>query len=274
VAAAVGVLDIVKLVAEGGADLKAQDARGDTPLLVAVSGRSSLEHSPVAFSSDLRLVAWSVGNRTDISTIFVMEKRDGRWTAPVPVRSGASHPAFSRDGRRLFYTAVRTLPDSSKAGDDDIFFADRTATGWGPPVSLGPNVNTDQADTSPSVTDDDTLYFEREGEIFRSRVTDGRYGPTEKVAPDGRAIMPFVARDESYLLFKGIGAASPARIAFRRADGTWSASLDIPDTVRTRGTVFPSVTPDGNYFFVATGDVLWTDASFIAGLKARAGIVP
>lgn len=237
-----------------------------------VSDRAAFEHSPVAFSDDLRFLAWSVGNRTDISTIFLMERRDGRWTAPSPFRAGASHPAFSHDGRRLFYTAARTMPDGSKAGDEDIFYAERTAEGWGAPVNLGPGVNTEQDDSSPSLAADDTLFFEHDGEIFCSRPVKGRYGSKQKVMVGGPAIMPWVSSDGSFLVFKGIGAAAPARMAFRRADGTWTPGVDIPDTIRTRGTVFPSVTPDGKFLFVATGDFLWTalPENLVADLRARA----
>ena len=237
-----------------------------------VSDRSAFEHSPVAFSPDLRMAAWSAGNRTEISTIFVMEKRDGRWTAPVALRTGASHPAFSRDGRRLFFTAMRTTGDGAKAGDEDIFYAERTGDGWSAAVDLGPNVNTERDDSSPSLSNDDTLYFESEGEIFRSTLSNGRYGPKQKVDLGGPAIMPWIAADGSFLIVKGIGAAAPARLAFRQPDGTWSRAVDIPDTVRTRGTVFPSVTPDGRYLFVATGDVLWTElpASLMSQLRAGA----
>jgi len=234
-----------------------------------VSDPNALEHSPMAFSRDMQALAWSVGGRLEVSAVMVMERRDGRWTAPARILTGASHPSFSSDGRRLFFTAWRTLADGSPAGDEDIFYVERTTSGWGPPVSAGPGVNSADPDRAPTLSADDTLYFERQGRIYRARATRGVYQEATALPIEGPAIHPFAAQDESFVLFRRPGAASPAYVAFRRPDGSWSAAAEIPETIPTRGAIFPGVTPDGKYFFIAASEVLWVDAGFLSELRAR-----
>lgn len=96
---------------------------------------------------------------------------------------------------------------------------EKTATGqpaWGAPKHLDAPINTKAQEFYPSVTADGTLYFSstREGgkgrgDIWRARLVDGRYSEPENL---GEAINsqfsegdPFIAPDESYLVFVSYG---------------------------------------------------------------------
>jgi hypothetical protein len=58
-------------------------------------------------------------------------------------------------------------------------------------------------------------------------------------------------------------------VAFRRIDGSWSAGVELPETMAPGQALFPSVTPDGKYFFLMAGEVLWADAGFLVQLRER-----
>ncbi len=84
------------------------------------------------------------------------------WETPVnlgaPINSGAVEgaPTLSDDGRLLFFFSIR--PDG--LGSADIYVSHRTGTNdegdvWGPPVNLGPDVNTAGAENG--------VYYVREG---------------------------------------------------------------------------------------------------------------
>lgn len=104
----------------------------------------------------------------------------GTWSTPAPVsfRSAADEfdPFVTPDGRWLYYTSFRSLDGTTGQPHGDIWKVERTATGWGTPIHLGPEVNTEANEFFPSTTVDGTLFFnsDREGgvgawDIWRAR---------------------------------------------------------------------------------------------------------
>ncbi|MCU0410277.1 MAG: hypothetical protein MUC70_03145, partial [Bacteroidales bacterium] len=84
-----------------------------------------------------------------------------------------SHATLSRDGNKLYFTSNRR----ESIGGLDIFVSDRDSTGkWGPPLNLGPVINTIYNEESPFLANNDsTLFFSSRGhknmggyDIFRS----------------------------------------------------------------------------------------------------------
>jgi len=76
--------------------------------------------------------------------------------APVNSDAGEAAPTMSEDGRLLFFFSTRT----GGFGSADIYVSHRVSTGadgdtWGPPVNLGPDVNTAGAENGS--------YYVREG---------------------------------------------------------------------------------------------------------------
>lgn len=89
---------------------------------------------------------------------------------------GDGQPALSRDGHLLFFSGAR----GGGEGGEDIWVAHRTDTnddfGWGPPVNLGPAVNTANDERSPAYVQalegaGGNLYFTRGFDIYQTRVT-------------------------------------------------------------------------------------------------------
>jgi len=92
---------------------------------------------------------------------------------------------------------------------------------------------------------------------------------------------PFIAPDESYLLFsssrcKDKNDTGDIYISFRNTDGSWTSPEYLDDKINSdRPERFPSVTPDGKYLlfsrFVSRGneDVMWVSAGIIEKVKAK-----
>ena len=90
---------------------------------------------------------------------FLMGSADAQkfsdWSAPVnlgPIINFAQnnlHPAISRDGLSLYYSAGPT-------NKLDIWVSQRASLDdpWSAPVKLGPNVNSDSSDLAPTFTPD------------------------------------------------------------------------------------------------------------------------
>ena len=165
------------------------DADGFAARIVA-PGVISTEADEVgaAFTPDGRTLYFTRRSPTTstptVSVIFVSRLANGRWGTPeVASFSGRyrdSSPALSPDGSRPFFLSYRPRDPGGKARDDaDLWVAeatDSTHGRWSEPRNVGPPVNTDQNEGSPSVAADGTLYFssDRKGgrggfDIYRAR---------------------------------------------------------------------------------------------------------
>jgi len=51
-------------------------------------------------------------------------------------------PAFSPDGKKLFFVSSRPLTGEGPDKDFNIWFIERTAEGWSKPKQVGSNINT------------------------------------------------------------------------------------------------------------------------------------
>jgi len=214
--------------------------------------------------------------------------REGRWQeagpAPIPFSGRIAYPAFSPDGRELFF-------DGAEAnGAPDIWRAVRQGEGWGPATPLGPEVNGPAVEMLSSAASNGNLYFSsnRPGgkgsfDIYVSRKIPDGYAPAENLGPAVNSAEfkshPFISPDESYILFdarrsRGLGA-NDLYISFRKSDGTWTAARNLGPEINTAaGEMRPYVAPGGKAFFFCsdrnagppgngTQDIWWADASMI-----------
>ncbi len=203
-----------------------------------------------------------------------MEKKEGRWQPPHSVLLNASNPCFSPDGLRIYYTAKRLLETGEKAGDTDIFYIERRNGGWSDPVNIGPNVNTELSEEQSGVTRSGTVYFRLEGDIYCSRLVNGKYMPREKLGDpintESAKSEPFTAQDESFLLFRSLGTGGVEEanfyVSYRRPDDTWTRPINFAKEIK-RPMMFPSVTLDNKFLFYWSDGFYWIFASFVETFK-------
>ncbi len=101
---------------------------------------------------------------------------DGEWgqLLPLPFNSddySVAHPALSEDGQRLFFSS--DMPGGF--GGKDLYICHRLGAEWGPPINLGPIINTEGDELYPYYHESGELYFSSDGhfgiggqDIFRS----------------------------------------------------------------------------------------------------------
>jgi len=227
--------------------------------------------------------------------IMFTSQIDGRWTAPK-VASFSKHSsdvdlAISYDGKRVFFGTRRPRPGETeiREGGFDMWFADRSETGWGEEQYLGQVVNSGESQVYPTVTRDGTLYFQavrEEGygkaDVYRSRLIDDVYQTPDNLGPvinsENYEGDVFVAHDESYLIVSIYGrkdgfGEGDLYISFSRPDGSWSPLKNMGSAINSDKRDFcPMVTPDGKFFFfsskrVGEGDIFWVDAKIIEILR-------
>ena len=229
----------------------------------------------------------------EISTTTSEEKKQGKyfyiilssrlengiWTKPEMVPFSGKYATmdmcFSPDGNRLYFTSDRPNPwDSSPK--NNIWYVERRGQGWSNPVILGPPIYSEKVRQGQvSVAENGTLYFRTGDDLFYSKSINGKFSEPIKLSEainspyaEGK---PFIAPDESYLLFirydmpASIDGGRGLYISFKREDGRWTPAKNT----NLNGSL-PKVSPDGKYFFFSrSGDIYWMDAKIIEKLKPK-----
>ncbi|MHC4945039.1 MAG: TolB-like translocation protein [Planctomycetota bacterium] len=216
-------------------------------------------------------VIWSVMVGQMRWALVMMREENGRWTRPEPApfsgRFGGVDPFVSHDGNTVYYCSDRPRSGGSEPEDNyDIWFVERTETGWADPINMGPPINSDAHEFYPSMTREGTMYFQshREGgigsaDIYRSERVDDRYEKAvllpEPVNSPGFEGDTLIAPDESYLIVSthregDSFGQSDLYISFREEGGSWSSLMNLSDRVNSdRGENCQILSPCGKYLF-------------------------
>ena len=212
----------------------------------------------------------------------IMCKRflDDHWTAPETASfSGraAQAPLFSPDGNRIYFQAAM----SGGLGSLDIWYTERTDSGWGVPVNPGAPLNSPQMEGQPSLTADGTIYFfgSMEGSgwnrgIYRCSHVNGQYQTPERLPePVNTAyvdVYPFVSRDERFLLFSSSRPGMEEKdlklfLSIRNQDGSWETPVNLSEKLELKGAVrYGALSPDGRVlFFMVNGKIFWVSADIL-----------
>jgi Tol biopolymer transport system component len=205
---------------------------------------------------------------------------NGRWSEPSDAFFDGMEASFSPDGSRLFFHR-----------DYSVYYVERNGDAWGDPVNVGSAINSGAMGFYPSVTNDGTLFFSRNGNwdearLMVSELIDGRYSePVDLGLPvnNGGALHAYVAPDKSYMIFNSPRAGSYTEldlwISYRNTDGSWTEPKNLGETINSGddANLCPVVSPDGQFLFftkldwgennTATGMVYWVRTDFIDALR-------
>lgn len=124
------------------------------------------------------------------------------------------------------------------------------------------------------------------GDIRYSRFVNGKYEEPKllnKKINTGKSFHPFIAPDESYLIFdskrdNGYGDAD-IYISFRTKNGDWDTPINLGDKINTKASEqCASVSPDGKYLFFNRNmgsdnyenvDIFWVSMEVVENLRPK-----
>lgn len=224
-------------------------------------------------------------------TILESRRMEGLWTRPVPLPLdsdyGVGEPMFVPGGDRLYFLSRRP-PEDDPVVRERIWFVENDGQGWSEPQPIDEVVRAHPTHWQFSFTTRGDLYFTSEVEgtgggqdIYVARRDRQRFRAPESVGnavnTDVREFTPFVAPDESYLLFARSVPEEKGRsdlfVSFRRKDGGWTTAVNLGDTVNSlHNEVCPIVTPDGRYLFFVrvsgeVNEMVWVNTEVIERLR-------
>ena len=246
-------------------------------------------HSSVVFSPDGEHAFWTgMGKDTYYSHLV-----NGVWTKPAPFsvdpEYGIGEPTFSHDGSRLYFL-MRKPPSEGEVDRERIWFIEWNKPGEYDAKLINSVVARVATHWQFSLAANGNLYLavERNGVegsrgVAVARWSDGKFlEPTElgsNFNTDVRNFCPFIAPDESYLIFSRSVPEENNRsdlfISFRDSDGQWLDPVNMGDTINSlHNEVCPVVTRDGKYLFFcrisgSENRLYWVSSEVIDRLRSR-----
>ena len=158
--------------------------------------------------------------KSEIGSIAYIKKEDEGWSEPEIVSFSGKYrdlePAFSSDGKTLYFASNRPVhKDSTAPNDYNIWKVVRDVNSWSSAVVLDTAINTEYNEFYPSVAKSGNIYFtsDRPTEVGRENIYLSEFGKEgfKDAIPLGEGINSkyyefnaFVAPDESFLLFSAI----------------------------------------------------------------------
>lgn len=214
---------------------------------------------------------------------------DGLWSKPETLLShelySYNDPFLSNDQKRLYFISKRPFDSVGKPKDVDIWYIQKSKTGWSDPINAGPEINTTGDEYYISFTDTGTLYFASNGhnpdksdhDIYSAALVDGVYQKpvalSDAINTENYEADVFIAPDASYMIFcstreEGLGRGD-LYISFKTNDGQWSEAVNMGDTINTPYYEYcPFVTKDGKYlFYTSNQDIYWVSTAVVNRLK-------
>jgi hypothetical protein len=216
--------------------------------------------------------------------IWWMREKDGKWTSPevAPFSDFRSaSPAFSYDGKKLFFTAWGPL-NGRTTTDSDLWYVEKKNGKWSKPRHLGfPPNKQGFYENNPLPTKDGTIYFNAFGPgtkgsgIYKAKFINGRY--TERQSLDGLFDSDIAddCTDMEYIIFhtpyRKRTRGTELYICFHKPDGFWTRPVYLGDKFhKGNASNFGKMSPDGKYFFFLQDiSLYWVDAKIIKELKPK-----
>ncbi len=274
-------------------DYLGQTPPGDIPVIFARGIISSIWglHSSLAFSPEGTEVYWVPmievpGQPYSRNNIHLMKKTGKRWGPPqIASFSGIEgvsdgEPFFTEDGNRLYFNSTRPNPEQGNQQKENIWYVDRTPSGWGEPKPVSQMINRMSMHWQFSVDKQGNIYFASDNpgglgmqDIYISYFKDGEYVTPENLGAGINSaeneMTPFISPEGDFLIYC---RGTDMRIIFRNPDGTWGESKSMGSPVSTGFELCPLLTPDHKYLVFLSGregesHPFWVSATVIDSLR-------
>ena len=225
-------------------------------------------HCSAGISPDGKEIYWEMGIKIGFTKL-----ENGWWTEPeiVSFCKGDScrygNPFITPDGKKMFFTSMRSGAVSQDK--ENIWYAERTSSGWSDPKPVSSDVNEMPLHWSISVSNFGTLYFGGNFDIYYSKLVNGVYTKPVNIGPEintpATETCPHIAPDESYIVFTRFDQTDEKNtgifISYQDKPGKWFPAVLAVGGDRKSGGLSPRISPDGKYLFYVNGGMYWMPAA-------------
>ena len=175
-------------------------------------------------------------------------------------------PCLAPDGKTLYFVSNRVDSEGTETGEDNnIWTVTVGENGFGSPVKLPSEVNSEDQEFFPSVARNGDIYFSRRPQgtrahfIYKAVKSSDGYEMAERLPQTINAgptqFHAFIDPDQAYIIVPvagipgGVGGID-YHISFRNHQGAWSTYQNLGADINTRfsNEWCPYVTPDKKHF--------------------------
>ena len=200
---------------------------------------------------------------------------NGRWSEPTVLpfsgREYDSDPFVTADGSRLYFASRRPV-EGREHRDRDIWYVDRSASGWGTPQRVPAPVNSDADEAYPVIVKDGSLYFTssprdstaQQVDTYRAQLMGDHFAPPVELPGDSDRVygrlQAYVSPDEKFMVFVSwhdddtkteAGIYSPGDLyVSERVNGIWQRGRHLPAPINSAAAErAPMVSADGRTLY-------------------------
>lgn len=243
-----------------------------------ISGKGRLHCFP-SFSLDNKEIFWmSIPPK-----IMTIKEADGKWTYHELASfstEGYNQAPFVAHDNTIYFSSNR----EGGQGRLDIWYVTKTDSKYTDPINIGDKINTANGESTPTVSDNNTMFFAGSVQgklynagIYYSKYENGAYKKpvflSEPINIMDTSILdytPFIAPDESYLLFCS-NRQNPEKelchiyLSFKNENGEWGNPIDLSLKMNfTKSSKFPYISPDNRFLFFSSGEnIYWIDSKIL-----------
>lgn len=221
-----------------------------------------------SFSPDLTQYYYTLSDKNyERFDIYVIQKQHNQWSGPEPAFFNSTYSehgmSFSPDGNTIYFSSTRPVGIADIPYTWHLWKSGKRDGQWNEPEFVDiPNLR-DKLVSHPTISQKGTLYFHASNldysdmNLYQSKLVNGTMEPAQKVvldieAPYGKCT-PFIASDESFLLFATVGNQLDLHISHNDGHDHWSKPRKLSEQINDSGQGNPYVTPDHQFLFFATG---------------------
>jgi hypothetical protein len=248
-------------------------------------GAEHHEHSAPTFSLDGTEIYWarhflSGGERPQ--TIVMMKFVENNWNSPeIAPFSGKYHdgcPIFSYNEDLIYFYSMRPHLDRD-LNYWNLWVIPRSNSTWNKPYKLPFPINTEKFQVTPTISQDDTLYYTSYNEkaprnmIFMFSKKKGDTWTKPRILSPNFNVhyqdwLPCIAPDNSFLIFSSLREDSEGfnlYLSNHNKDGTWEIPQLLKGHINTEASErFPGLTRDGKFlFFIRDSQIYWVSTEVL-----------
>lgn len=228
----------------------------DSPVLLAVGTISTgLYERDFAINPNKDEIFFSINiQRINFGTIVCMKKNNGKWSNPEVASFSGKYsdlePAFSPDGKKLFFASTRPVDSTDSSKDFDIWYVEIQKNGqWSSPRHTGDSVNSAGNEFYPSVAQNGNLYItaslpdsKGKEDIYLCKYINGQYSkPVSLDTTINSNLFEFnayIAPDESYIIFSSFGrqdgyGGGDLYISKKQSNGEWTKAQNMGEKINS-----------------------------------------
>jgi hypothetical protein len=244
-------------------------------------GNWPILHSSPSFSPSGNEAFWATipDFSSTTQSIYCRKRKNGQWFDPIKVsfsdgRYSDKLPSFSGDGKRVYFTSNRPRTGNENPIDDNIWYIEKTDTGWSQPIYLDNPINTSQNEGWISVTANNNIYFGRDNKLYFAEWDEDNFLAEQALPeyPSNMGVLGCIAPDESYFIIQSDYTQNSSDEYTDDLYIIFNPKKDNPTPIKLdskinsmRSKSFAKISPDGKYlFFLGNNNVpYWVSTNFI-----------